>query len=86
VSLIGCDYYLTFIDDQSRNTWIYFLKAKSEVFTRFQEFKSLVENHIGKKIKVLQLDNGGKYASTDFVEFYTQERIIRQMTMPYKPQ
>ena len=26
---------VTFIDDYSRKTWIYFLKAKSEVFKRF---------------------------------------------------
>jgi hypothetical protein len=43
-SLSGCEYYLTFIDDHSRKTWIYFLKAKSQVFKRFQEFKTLVDN------------------------------------------
>jgi hypothetical protein len=43
-SLSSCEYYLTFIDDYSRKTWIYFLKAKSEVFIRFQEFRALVEN------------------------------------------
>jgi hypothetical protein len=43
-SFSGCEYYLTFIDDHSRKTWIYFLKAKREVFKRFQEFKALVEN------------------------------------------
>jgi hypothetical protein len=53
-SLSGHEYYLTFIDDYSRKTWIYFLKAKSEVFKRFQEFKALVENQIGKRIKVLR--------------------------------
>jgi len=37
-------YYVSFIDDFSRNTWIYFLKKKSEVFDRFKEFKALVEN------------------------------------------
>jgi hypothetical protein len=65
------EYYPKFIDDHSRKTWIYFLKAKSEVFTMFQEFKALVENQTGKKIKVLRLDNGGEYASTEFVEFCT---------------
>jgi transposase InsO family protein len=80
------DYYLTFIDDHSRKTWIYFLKAKSEVFKRFQEFKALVENKTGKKIKVLRSDNGGEYASTKFVDFCTQAGIRRQMTVPYKPQ
>ena len=28
-------YYVSFIDDLARNTWIYFLKKKSEVFPEF---------------------------------------------------
>ena len=43
VSLSGYEYYVLFIDDHSRRTWIYFLKTKSEVFKRFQEFRALVE-------------------------------------------
>jgi hypothetical protein len=31
-------YYVSFIDDFSRNTWIYFLRNKSEVFDKFKEF------------------------------------------------
>ena len=52
VSLRGYKYYVTFIDDNSRKTWIYFLKRKKseEVLQRFQEFKSLVENQTGRKI------------------------------------
>ena len=50
-------YFVTFIDDHSRKTWIYFLKTKDEVFSRFKEFKALVENLTGKRIKVLRLDN-----------------------------
>jgi len=42
-------YYVSFIDDFSRNTWIYFLKKKSKVFDRFKEFKALVENQTEKK-------------------------------------
>ena len=37
-------YYESFIDDFSRNTWIYFLKKKSKFFDKFKEFKALVEN------------------------------------------
>jgi transposase InsO family protein len=85
-SLSGCEYYLTFIDDYSRKTWIYFLKAKSEIFTRFQEFRALVENQSGKKIKVLRSDNGGEYSSRQFVDFCAQHGIKRQMTIPYNPQ
>jgi transposase InsO family protein len=86
VSLGGCEYYVTFIDDHSRKTWIYFLKTKSEVFKRFQEFKALVENQTGRKIKVLRSDNGGEYTSTEFADFCTQQGIRRQLTVPYNPQ
>ena len=43
-SLGNSVYYVSFIGDFSRNTWIYFLKKKSEVFDGFKEFKALVEN------------------------------------------
>jgi hypothetical protein len=43
-SLGGSLYYVSFIDDFSRKTWIYFLRKKSKVFEKFKEFKSLVEN------------------------------------------
>lgn len=62
-SLYRCRYFVTFIDDYSRRTWIYFLKAKDEIYGQFQEFKTLVENQTGKNIKVLRSDNGGEYTS-----------------------
>lgn len=43
-NLSSVEYFVTFIDDHSRKTWIYFLKTKDEVFGRFKEFKALVEN------------------------------------------
>jgi transposase InsO family protein len=77
VSLGGCEYYVTFIDDYSRKTWIYFLKTKSEVFKRFQEFKALVENQTRRKIKILKLYNEGEYTSIEFRDFCLQKGIRR---------
>ena len=48
-TLSGGEYFVTFIDDHFRKTWIYFLKTKDEVFDRFKEFKALVENMTVKK-------------------------------------
>ena len=56
-SLGGSKYYLSFINNFSRMTWIYFLKKKSDVFERLLEFKSLAENQTDGKIKVLKNDN-----------------------------
>ena len=71
VSLRGYEYYVTFIDDHSKKTWIYFLKSKKseEVLQRFQEFKALVENQTGRKIRALRSYNGGEFTSTTFNEF-----------------
>ena len=35
-SLSGYVYYVSFIDDYSHKTWIYFLKGKNEVFSKFK--------------------------------------------------
>jgi hypothetical protein len=70
-------YYVSFIDDFSRNTWIYFLRKKSEVFDRFKEFKALVENQTEKRIKVLRTDNGGDFCGNEFEEFCKKCGIAR---------
>ena len=62
-SLGGGQYFLTFIDDKTRYTWVYILKNKSEVFEKFLEWRAEVENVSGKRLKVLRTDNGGEYTS-----------------------
>ena len=42
-SFLGARYVLTFIDNFSRCTWMYFLKYKSDVFDSFQIFKTFIE-------------------------------------------
>ena len=79
-------YYVSFIDDFSRNTYIYFLKKKSKVFDRFKEFKALVENQTKKKTKVLRPDNGGEFFSKECEEFCKKCGIARKNTTPYTPE
>jgi transposase InsO family protein len=79
-------YYVIFSDDYSRKTWIYFLKAKDDIFNKFQEFKALVENLSGRKIKILRSDNGGEYTSNEFKYFRREAGIKRELKTPYNPQ
>lgn len=62
-------YHVLFINDFSRNTWIYSLLQKYEVFGKFKEFKAFVENWIENKIKVLRTYNGGEFYGNEFEEF-----------------
>jgi histone deacetylase 1/2 len=54
-------YYVSFIDDFSKYTWIYLIKRKSEVFEVFRNFQSLVERKFDKRILAMQTDWGGEY-------------------------
>jgi hypothetical protein len=65
-SLGGFLYYVIFIDDYSRKMWLYLLKSKYELLSKFQEFKAEIENLTNKKIKTLRKDNGGEYTSKQF--------------------
>eukprot|EP00253_Pinus_taeda_P029735 PITA_29735 len=85
-SLAGSQYFLTFIDDFTRKTWVYFLKNKSEVFEKFRNFKALVENQSGLHIKVLRTDRGGEYISKEFLIFCRENGIHKQFTARYTPQ
>ena len=67
-SLSGNLYYVLFINDFSRKAWIYFMKSKSETFSKFQEYKALVENQKSKHIHALRSNSGGEFESNAFNE------------------
>jgi transposase InsO family protein len=85
-SLGGSLYYVIFIDDYSRKTWLYLLKTKDKVFNKFQEFKAEIENLANKKIKTLRIDHGGEYTSKEFVSFCKLAGIRRELNVPHNPQ
>ncbi|CAA7020014.1 unnamed protein product [Microthlaspi erraticum] len=85
-SYSGFRYMLLFVDDYSRYTWVYFVKEKSEVFSKFQEFKVTVEGELGRKIKTLRTDNGGEFMSNEFLSFCRKHGIKREFSCPYTPQ
>ena len=86
MSLGGARYFLIFIDDFSRKMWVYPLKAKSECFERFKEFKALVEKEVEAEIKVFRSDNGGEYTSNQFQAYLKAQGIVHQTSAPHTPQ
>ena len=62
----GFYYFVSFIDDKSRYTWLRLLKSKDEAFKDFKQWKTLVENRQGKKIKKLGTDNGLEFFKEEF--------------------
>ena len=45
-------YYVIFVDDYSRKCWMFFMQKKDQTFTKFCEFKALVEKESGKKVQL----------------------------------
>lgn len=55
-SIGGSNYFISFVDDFFGNIWVYMLKRKSDAFSRFKNFKALVDNQTERKIKCLRTD------------------------------
>lgn len=85
-SLGKSNYFVLFIDDFSRKTWVYFLKQKLEVFKTFKKFKALVEKESRYSIKALRSDREGEFTSKKFEKYCEENRIRRPLTVSYSPQ
>lgn len=85
-SLGGSLYFLLFIDDYTRMSWVYFLKYKSQVFENFRKFKILVKKQSGYSIKTLHTDREEEFLSEEFKKYCDDHSIHRQLTMPYTPE
>lgn len=85
-SLGGARFYVTFIDDYSRFTKVYIIKNKNQVFDCFLEYKNLVENQLGCKIKKIRTDNGGEYCNAKFERLCVDSGIIHQRSCAHTPQ
>lgn len=85
-SIGGMQYMVTFIDDFSRYVWVFFMKEKSDTFSKFKEFRESIEGEVEKKIRCLRTDNGGEYSSIEFSQYLRECRIRHQYTCANTPQ
>jgi len=74
------------IDDLTRATWIVLLKEKLETFKHFKKFKAQVENEKYLNIKLLRLERGGEYNSSEFEELYEKHNILTKYSVARTPQ
>jgi hypothetical protein len=57
----GYRYIVIFVDAYTKYLWSYPLVAKSDVYSVFHQFQTLVERQFSLKIKSVQTDSGSEY-------------------------
>ena len=57
----GNRYFITFVDDHSRFTHVHLKRNKDQSFDMFKCYKTLVENQLENKIKIIRSNRGGEY-------------------------
>jgi hypothetical protein len=77
-------YYVTFIDDCSKFTWIYLLKYKSDVFQKFHDFEQHVERPFDQNKLAFQSDWGGEYHKLS--SFFSHVGIAHHVSCPHAHQ
>ncbi|CAH9134641.1 unnamed protein product, partial [Cuscuta epithymum] len=82
----GFKYYVIFIDDFSRFTWLYPMRHKSEVVRHFQIFKTMFENLLNSKIKIFQSDGGGEFDNYGMRDIFLQNGILFRKSCPDTPE
>lgn len=85
-ALVGERYFMLFIDDYSRMTWVTFLEDKSQEFDRFKIFRKMVKNESGCKMKCLRSNWGREFTSNEFEDYYEIHQIRRQYPAHKTPQ
>ena len=81
----GYRYWITFIDDSSRLRAVILLKAKSDAFAAFTQFKAHAEAQTSQRLPALRDNKGGEYISNKFDAFCAEHGIERQHTVHNRP-
>lgn len=82
----GVRWFVIFVDDCTRMTWLYLLKNKDEVFEVFQSFHTMIQTQFSAKLQVLRSDNGGEYVNRRFRAYCEQHGLLHETTCPQTPQ
>ncbi|KAJ7979031.1 Retrovirus-related Pol polyprotein from transposon TNT 1-94 [Quillaja saponaria] len=85
-SSLGFRYFVTFIDDYSRCTWLFLMKNRSELLSIFQLFCAEIKTQFGVSIRILRSDNAREYFSTSFQHFMTSQGMLHQSSCSHTPQ
>ena len=82
-SHLGHKYYVIFVDDFTRYTWLYPLKLKSDVLDIFTNFHQRVERQFNLKLQNFQSDWGGEFQAVN--KYLIACGINHRLSCPHTP-
>lgn len=85
-NITGSRWFVTFIDDHTRVTWVFLMKEKSEVGKIFEVFHNMVQTQFQSKIQILRTDNGREYYNLALTSYLQKVGIVHQSSCVDTPQ
>ncbi|KAA0041353.1 Beta-galactosidase [Cucumis melo var. makuwa] len=82
----GKQWFVTFIEDHTRLTWVFLISDKSKVTSTFQDFYHTIETQFNRKIAILQSDNGCEFQNHSLNEILSSKGIVHQSSCAYTSQ
>jgi hypothetical protein len=82
----GFQYFVIFVDDCSRMTWLYLMKERSEFPHVLSTFYNEICVQFDKRIKILRSDNALEYTQSSVASFCADRGIIHQTSCVHTSQ
>ena len=79
-SIGGSRYFIVFVDDYSRYSWIFHMKHHSELLQVYSNFAKMIETQFSKHIKNFRSDNALEYTQYDFQVVLHSYGTVHQLT------
>ncbi|RVW90198.1 Retrovirus-related Pol polyprotein from transposon TNT 1-94 [Vitis vinifera] len=83
---LGSRWFVTFVNDHTRVTWVFLMKKKSEVREIFENFNNMVQTQFQAKIQVLRTDNAREYYHNILGSYLLENGIVHQSSCIDTPQ
>ena len=83
-SLSNYKYYVYFVDDYSRYTWVYLMRNRSEILQIFADFTNIIHTQFHKHIKVFWSDGAREYIFSFMNNVLKSYGTIPQQSCPHQ--
>ena len=81
-SIGGSQYFVVFVDDYSRYSWIFNIKHHFKLLQVYSNFTKMVETQFSKHIKIFRSDNALEYTQYAFQTLLHSYGTVHQLTYP----